>query len=470
MKKITIIGAGITALSTAYKLALTNDYEITILEKDNIVGGLAKSVIINDCVSDLGPHRIFSHYPEVLTFIKNIMGDEFIYVPRKSKIFIKNRFVEYPIKTNEILKTFGISASAKSLFSFLAQKFKNVFFKTAQDSYSDYIKNRFGNYLYDLLFYQYTKKVWGIEPDNISADVARTRVSAGGLGTVIKQKILGESSSDMTTVKNLGYVKGGIGKLSQKIADAIRMRNGKIILSTDFQNINFDSDKITLNFKHNEILETIQSDICISTIPITNITSKILIRKPNSEISKTINSFRYINAVFVFLIINKNRISEDSWLYFPEPNIIFNRGYESKNFDSSIVPKDKSVICLEVTYLKGDEIDNQGNDDITKRVKENFLKTKLVKSDDIISAYALRVENIYPLYEIDYFSKLKYVLNYLLQCENLYSAGRQGLFNHNNMDHCIYMGFKLADSIINGDKPAQWYANIDEFRNFRIID
>ena len=470
MKKITIIGAGITALSTAYKLALTKNYEITILEKDNIVGGLAKSINIDDCVSDLGPHRIFSHYPEVLNFIKQIAGDEFIYIPRKSKIFIKNRFVEYPIKTNEILKTFGVSASAKSFFSFLTQKFKNVFSKTAQDSYSDYIKNRFGNYLYDLLFYQYTKKVWGIEPDNISSDVARTRVSAGGLGTVIKQKILGESCSDMTTVKNLGYVKGGIGRLSLKIADEIVRQGSKIILSADFQNIDFSYNKITLNFKHTGILGEIQSDICISTIPITNLTSKILIKNPNSEILKIINSFRYINVVFVFLIINKNRISEDSWLYFPESDIIFNRGYESKNFDSTIVPKDKSVICLEVTYLKGDEINSQSNDDITKRVKEDFLKTKLVNRDDIMSAYALRVENIYPLYEIDYFSKLKYVLNYLSQYENLYTAGRQGLFNHNNMDHCIYMGSKLADSIMKSEKPNQWYKNIDEFRNFKIID
>jgi len=470
MKRIVILGAGITALSTAYKLAQTNNYDITLLEKDDVVGGLAKSIKFNDVISDLGPHRIFSHYPEVLNFIKQIAREDFIYVSRKSKIFIKNRFVEYPIKSGEILKTFGFSASIQSFFSFITQKIKKLFSSPELNSYSEYIKNYFGKYLYGLLFHQYAKKVWGIEPEQISADVARTRVSAGGLGTVIRQKILGESSTNLTTVKNLGYIKGGIGKLSQKMADELAKQGVKIVLSANFQDINFENDKITLNFKHNEILETLHSEFCVSTIPITNLVDKILNKKYDTKISELINIFQYINTVFVFLIVKRSRISENSWLYFPEADIIFNRGYESKNFDSSLAPKDESVICLEVTYLKGDTIDKQSDNAIIEKVKEDFLKTKLVQKEEILSAHSLRVENIYPLYEINYFSKLKSVLGYLSQFENLYSAGRQGLFNHNNIDHCIYMGFKLADAIIKDAKPAQWYANIDEFRNFKIID
>ena len=128
--------------------------------------------------------------------------------------------------------------------------------------------------------------------------------------------------------------------------------------------------------------------------------------------------------------INKNQISEESWLYFPEPNLIFNRGYEPKNFDSSLAPKEQSAICLEVTYLNGDEIDQKSDNEIIERVKVDFLKTNLVKMEDISSAHLIRVKNIYPLYDLDYFDKLNSILSYLSQFESLYTAGRQGLFNY----------------------------------------
>ncbi len=470
MKKIVIIGAGITGLTTAYSLLQRGDYEITLLEKDNVVGGLSKSVGVNGIVTDLGPHRIFSHYPEAEDFMKKIIGNDFMYIPRRSKIFYNNRFIHYPVRTTEILTTFGFLTSFMSFISFLNQKLKNIVAKGDLVSFADYIKIHFGPYLYKLLFEQYAHKAWNIDPSSISVDVARTRVSAGGLGTILKQKIFGESPNNITSVKTLGYVKGGFGNFPKKIAEEIQKRNAKIILSAELQDIDFDSKNPIVTYKHNNSIEKIKSDICISTIPITDLTKIIVNKKPNTDILRFANSMRYINGAFVLLTTNKNRISEESWLYFPEPNLIFNRGYEPKNFDSSLAPKEQSAICLEVTYLNGDEIDQKNDNEIIERVKADFLKTNLVKMEDISGANLTRVKNIYPLYDLDYFNKLNSILSYLSQFENLYTAGRQGLFNHNNTDHCIHMSFMLANSIIEGENPKQWYENIEEFRNFKIID
>ena len=63
------------------------------------------------------------------------------------------------------------------------------------------------------------------------------------------------------------------------------------------------------------------------------------------------------------------------------------------------------------------------------------------------------------------------VHDYLRTFPNLISAGRQGLFNHNNMDHCIAMGRAAARCVQAHDAPAApWCDDLDQFDNFRIVD
>ena len=56
---------------------------------------------------------------------------------------------------------------------------------------------------------------------------------------------------------------------------------------------------------------------------------------------------------------------------------------------------------------------------------------------------------------------------------NLITTGRQGLFNHNNMDHSIYMGLRAADllnSLPAAEAIQRWYDDADHFKTMRIVD
>ena len=56
MKKIAIIGAGPAGISARYELSKA-DFNITLHEKSNQIGGLARTMEFSDAKFDVGPHR-----------------------------------------------------------------------------------------------------------------------------------------------------------------------------------------------------------------------------------------------------------------------------------------------------------------------------------------------------------------------------------------------------------------------------
>ena len=74
-KRVIIIGAGPAGLTAAYELLKDKDDkdEITIVEETNKIGGISRTVRYNGNRMDIGGHRFFSKYKEVMDFWENLM-------------------------------------------------------------------------------------------------------------------------------------------------------------------------------------------------------------------------------------------------------------------------------------------------------------------------------------------------------------------------------------------------------------
>ena len=74
MKKVIIIGAGPAGLTAADKLLDYNEeYEVTILEESQDIGGISKTVEYNGNRMDIGGHRFFSKNQEVMDYWEELM-------------------------------------------------------------------------------------------------------------------------------------------------------------------------------------------------------------------------------------------------------------------------------------------------------------------------------------------------------------------------------------------------------------
>ena len=99
MKKIVIIGGGITGLSVAWKLS-EKGYKVKIIEMDKFIGGLARSIKMGNYFLDIGPHSFFSEDKEVFKKVMDLFEGEQGEIPyskRSVKMMFKGKYVDYPL-------------------------------------------------------------------------------------------------------------------------------------------------------------------------------------------------------------------------------------------------------------------------------------------------------------------------------------------------------------------------------------
>ena len=214
MKKIVIIGAGPAGLTAAYKLLkdTNEEYDVTILEETQEIGGISRTVRYNGNRMDIGGHRFFSKNDKVLELWKELMPiqgedayddkklgrqkklvvggpnpeteDEVMLIRnRVSRIYYLRKFFDYPVSLKkETFMNMGFVRTMKVGFSYL----KSVFIKRKEKSLEDFYINRFGKVLYSMFFEKYTEKLWGRKVSQISADWGAQRVK--GLSIICGMK------------------------------------------------------------------------------------------------------------------------------------------------------------------------------------------------------------------------------------------------------------------------------------------
>src|SRR5579864_2183711 len=157
--QVVVIGAGPAGLTAAYEL-VKRGLKPVVLEKDpQYVGGLARTVQYRGFRFDIGGHRFFSKSREIEALWEEICGEDFLRRPRKSRIFYRGKFFDYPLRPGNALGGLGLVESARCIASYLQSRLNQVH---PELSFEDWVVNRFGRRLYEIFFRTYTEKVWGV--------------------------------------------------------------------------------------------------------------------------------------------------------------------------------------------------------------------------------------------------------------------------------------------------------------------
>ena len=170
---VFVIGAGPAGLTTAYCLTKQTP-SVIVIEKDPVyVGGISRTVRHGNFLFDIGGHRFFSKAKEVVDLWHEILPDDFITRRRLSRIYYGGKFYSYPLSAFQALRNLGIFTSAACMLSYA---YARAFPIASPRSFHDWVRNRFGERLFQIFFKTYTEKVWGMSCDEISADWAAQRI------------------------------------------------------------------------------------------------------------------------------------------------------------------------------------------------------------------------------------------------------------------------------------------------------
>ena len=172
LQTVIVIGGGPAGLTAAYELAKVGIRPI-VLEMGARVGGIARTEVFDGYRMDIGGHRFFTKVPEVEAFWYEVLGEDFLTRPRLSRIYYNRKFILYPLRFGDALSKLGVWQSLLVLLSYFHSK---ILPYRHENTFEEWVSNRFGKRLYRIFFKTYTEKVWGIPCDQLSAQWAAQRI------------------------------------------------------------------------------------------------------------------------------------------------------------------------------------------------------------------------------------------------------------------------------------------------------
>jgi len=470
-QKAIILGAGITGLSAAWKLS-ENGYQVKIIEKEKFTGGMSATFKHKDYYLDFGPHKIFTVLDNIKAELDELYKDEkLLEIQKSSKVRLNGKYIKFPFGIADIIFGLGVLTGFKCGIGYFFALLKNIFIKKESQSYQEWVVNRFGKATYDLVLGPYAWKVWG-NPDELSAELAETRIAAPNLMEMIKQIILGQKKdSPVINAEVFQYPQKGFGDIGDKILNRIKKNRGKVQVGLSAKKIELDKDnnikKIIYNDDTFDVIS--DNDVVISTIPLAVLVN-LLPQGFKKRLSVSCDGLKNRRLILLYIVFQTERIITDNWLFFPEAKYSFNRIFEQKAFNENMVPDDKTVICIEITCDQNDPLWNSSDQEVYKHVEAQLKEADLL-DNPVIEVFTKRIENGYPIYDKSYKKNLFTAMNDLNIINNLYSVGRQGGFSYTGMADSMDIGISTAGFVINKFiKQKEWIPYTEKFYNYVVVD
>ncbi|MCB0231236.1 MAG: FAD-dependent oxidoreductase, partial [Anaerolineae bacterium] len=345
---IILLGGGVAGLATGLELA-RRGRQVTVIEKGPVAGGLAQTFEYETSAGvfrfDIGGHRFHSHKPEIIGWVKDLMGADLLHVPRISRIYLSNdgkaggKFVDYPLQFPGALSIFSPGQAARILSSYAAATVRNRLDGSAPDvSFEDWVVRRFGRALYEVYFEPYTEKVWGISCQELSADWAAQRISLPSLSEAVKRAISPGAAPPATIISHFWYPRLGFGMIPDRMKSEIERLGGQVILGAGVTNVVPQEDGgfiVTVDDGVGQ--HQLNADRVISSIPMNFLLASLPADSGSRAVAENFK-LRYRDIILIYLAIKASQVSSDSWTYFPGRSLLVGRTHEPRNWSPLMTP------------------------------------------------------------------------------------------------------------------------------------
>jgi protoporphyrinogen oxidase len=466
-----VIGAGPAGLTAAYELSKAGITSV-VLEKDNVVGGLSRTVNYKGYHFDIGGHRFFTKVQPVEAMWREVLTNgQFLRRSRLSRIYYNKKFFYYPLRASNALLGLGIWNSALIFLSYLRAQ---LFPEKPEDTFEQWISNRFGKRLYRIFFKTYTEKVWGIPCNQIMAEWAAQRIKGLSLLEAVKSALIQKQQSKSSVIKTLidafDYPELGPGMMWETVQRLVENQGTEVRLKAGVERIRWSKGAVQgLDIVVDGKPETIEGTHFISTMPIRELIQKLDPPAPE-EVLRAANALNYRDFLTVALIVNKKELFPDNWIYIHDPDVKVGRIQNFKNWSPSMVPDpEKTCLGLEYFCFEGDGLWTTSDADLIELGRKELGILGLASPAEINDGSVVRMPKAYPVYDGTYAESLKVVREFLDSIPNLQVVGRNGMHKYNNQDHSMLTAMLAVKNIL-GASYDLWQVNADSEYHEEVTD
>jgi len=457
-RSVVIIGGGPAGLTAGRELTKFGDRP-TVLEKNPHVGGLSCTLEYKGYHFDMGGHRFFTKVDEVNKIWQEVLGGEFLRRPRLSRIFYNNRFFHYPLKPLNALMGLGIFQAVLVVLSYLRWQ---IWPHKQEDTFEQWVTNRFGHRLFSIFFKTYTEKVWGIPCSELRAEWAAQRIKGLSLKTVLLTMFLKPQRTIKTLIEEFDYPRLGPGMMWQAVAGEIEDKGGRVRLGEDVVRICRTGNRIdSVVVARNGREETLPATHFISSMPVSELILK-LSPPPPAPVLDAARRLTYRDFLTVCLIVRKRDLFPDNWIYVHSTQVQVGRIQNFANWSPDMVPDpSKSSLGLEYFCTEGDTLWNTPDARLLELAGRELETIGLATRADVEDGCVFRVPKAYPVYDASYADYMVTVREFVDGLENLQTIGRNGLHRYNNQDHAMLTGLLAVRNLVLGERNDLWSVNTE---------
>jgi protoporphyrinogen oxidase len=459
---VVIIGAGPAGLTAAYQLVV-HGRPVRVVEQDNQVGGIARTVEYKGFRFDIGGHRFFTKVAAVNELWRTMLGKDFLRRPRLSRIYYAGKFFDYPLKPMNALFGLGIWNAVLAAGSYLWSHIRPI---RPEVSVEDWVSNRFGRRLYRIFFKTYTEKVWGIPCNTISAQWAAQRIKGLSLWTAVKSMLFGRfqrgNSQIKTLIDEFEYPRHGPGMMWRRFQEEIARRGGTIELQSGVRRLLHENGRIVaVEIERGGRIERASASAVLSTMPLRNLVHAMWPPAP-AEVKAAADRLKYRDFITVALIIDSPDVFPDNWIYVHDDKVKLGRVQNFKNWSPEMVP-DPKMTCLGLEYFcfEGDGLWTAADRDLIDLGRREMALIGLIDPAKVVDGTVVRMPKAYPVYDEGFEASLDVVRSYLARFSNLQVAGRNGMHKYNNQDHSMVTAM-LAVQNLCGAANDVWAVNAED--------
>ncbi len=442
-----IIGGGLAGLSAGCILSRAG-CPVRVFESDTTVGGLSKTIAWGRFRFDLGGHRFITNDPALDAFVRDLMAGELISVPRSSKIYLRGKYFDYPLRPNAMFGM-GIPTTAKIMADYGCEKARQLAGgRKPVISLEDWVINNFGRTMFTIYFKEYSEKVWGIDCSRISAEWVAQRIKGLSLAKAVKNAFFKFSGKDLPTLADgFLYPRLGIGRIAERLKEEIERRD-QVFTGAHVESIRHSGPRIeSLTISDHRGSRIVAGEEFISSMPVTAMVRMLRPSAPRNVLDAA-SWLRFRDLVIVAVMIDRRRVTDQTWIYIPEQAIPFGRIHEPTNWSEEMAPQGKTLVVTEFFSFQGDSIWGQHDDSLANMAVENLERLGFIQRSEVLDYKVIRVTKAYPLFEVGYREHVSVIYEYLGRFKNLHITGRSGMFQYFNMDVAIKSGIETAEQII----------------------
>jgi protoporphyrinogen oxidase len=449
---VVILGSGPAGIGAASQLIQRTQARVIILEKEDHIGGNAGSFELAGFRVDYGSHRLHpSCNPRVLQDIRNMLGNDLLDRSRHGRIYLNKRWIHFPLKPVDLTfnspPIFSIGV-ARDITSKLFRRNGAVVNST---SFASVMERSLGKTICQDFYFPYARKIWGVEPEEISAEQAHRRVINNSLFKMVRKVVSTLPGIKPANGTKYYYPRLGFGQIVDAYAQKAQKGGAELYINSRVNSISKVQNSEG-GIRHNVLFEkdgqeqSITANYVWSTIPITRLV-QLVTPEPSQIVIRAAQNIDYRSMLLVYLVLEQRRFSIFDAHYFPGPSIKITRLSEPKNYSDGQGPENLTVLCAELPCSSEDDAWGKSDDELAGLVCEALHKADIPIRSHISQILVKRIRYAYPIYRLGYEKYFNQLDDWIGSREGLLTFGRQGLFVHDNTHHALYMAYSAVDCL-----------------------